>query len=78
MPSDPPWLQFVNAEIENLAGIFAAVFIGGLCIFWPSLATRCYRPIFGRFTWVAITLFGYTAVAWGLWSVAMLTAHVIG
>jgi hypothetical protein len=78
LPPDPPWLRFVSAEIENLAGILSAVFIDGICIFWPSLATRCYAPMFGRFTGVAIRLFGYTATAWGAWSVVMLAAHVIG
>jgi hypothetical protein len=78
MYSEQHWLQFVNAEIETLSGVFSGSLIGGLCVFWPSMATRFYRPLFGRFTWIALKVFGYSGLGWSVFSLLVLTTHIVG
>lgn len=77
-PADPAWLQFVDAEIEPIVGVVSGLLIGGLCTFAPSLATRVYQPIFGRFTWAALVVFDWGGLAYAASSILVLAVHVIG
>jgi hypothetical protein len=76
-PNDPPWLQFVNAEIEPLCGMLSGFLVGSLFAFWPKIGTKLYAP------WCvvsprAIQIFGYFGLAWGVWSTLILIAHRLG
>jgi hypothetical protein len=74
--SEPPWLQFVNAEIEPLGGMLGGFLVGSVFAFWPTFGARLYASLFPIRPGF-IRLFGYCGLAWGVWSASVLVAHLL-